>query len=122
MNGLTIELPLPAEHLHPNKRSRNHAFMARLVRDARETARWVTNGHTPRDFKPFGKCTLRATFYMPRRRDDDGLVSWLKPYRDGIADAGIVENDSQITMLPPEQITGKKAGRKVVIRIEPLTT
>jgi hypothetical protein len=117
MNQLVFTLPLPAEGLHPNKRPRNHAFHSRLVRDARETARCIANGHTPIAFKPFERCTMHATFHMPRRRDDDGLLSWLKHYRDGIADAGLVSNDAHITMLAPSQVTGKKEDRRVVITL-----
>jgi len=59
------------------------------------------------------------TFHMPRRRDEDGLIAWLKPVFDGLQDAGVITNDSALTIGRVEQVTGKKAaGRKMVLTIE----
>lgn len=45
---------------------------------------------------------------MKRKHDDDNLIAWLKSYRDGVADAGLVSNDSQITVGVVKQETSKK--------------
>lgn len=114
-----VTLPLPPDVLHPNARTRNYRYRAAMVKKARDESRFLA-GRAWNGRSPLPAATVKATFYMPRRRDGDGLNSWLKPYLDGLADAGIVANDSAFTLLPPSQVTGKDAGRKVVLRIEPL--
>lgn len=113
-----ITLPLPPEQLHPNGRTRNHGYRAALVRRARGEACMVAKGFT-------FQCELasvHATFYMPRRRDEDGLAAWLKSYLDGFQDAGIVTNDSAFSAIGVSQVTGKEADgeRKVILTIERL--
>lgn len=114
---ITLELPLPAQVLHPNGRTKNHRYRAVMVKKARSDAALVGR-FSRNETCPWSAATIHATFYMPRKRDDDGLIGWLKSYRDGLADAQIVLNDSAFRMGDVEQVTGKDAGRKVVLRIE----
>src|SRR5262245_46359261 len=103
---MTITFPLPPQVLHPNGRTRNHRYRSAMVKKTRKEAAFVARMQRPP--RPYVKATVQATFYMPRRRDGDGLNAWIKPILDGLQDAGIVANDSGITLLPPEQVTGAK--------------
>lgn len=116
---ITVTLPLPPEILHPNGRTRSHGYRASMVRKARGEARLI--GQQAANGAPLLKAAIRSTWYMPRRRDEDGLLAWLKPYIDGLCDAGLIKNDSGVTLLPPTQITGAAGQeRKVVLTIESL--
>ena len=113
---ITIELPLPHISLHPNSRP-HYLNKARQTKKARAEAGFMAK--QCRDAScPWKAAILHATFHMPRKRDDDGLVAWIKPLRDGLQDAGLVTNDSQIRVGNIEQVTGRSAGRKVVLRLE----
>lgn len=113
---ITIELPLPHISLHPNSRP-HYLNKARAAKKARHDAGLVAKMQRHRSC-PWDAAILHATFYMPRKQDSDNLVAWLKTYRDGLQDAGIVRNDSAIRVGNIDQVTGSKAGRKVVLRIE----
>lgn len=115
---IVIELPLPAAGLHPNARV-CWQQKARLTKAARYDAGLVARAQRPA--KPFKTATVQMTFYMPRRRDQDGLVAWVKAIFDGLQDGGIIANDSGLTVLPPKQVTGTAAGRKLVMEIEEST-
>lgn len=104
---LTIVLPLPDRDLHPNARV-HWGKKQRLTREARQRACIATKdaigshkvfrGQAPW----WERAEVRITFYFPdkRRRDADGLLSWCKAYLDGIADAGVVTNDSGLWFQP----------------------
>lgn len=117
MNTITIELPLPHQVLHPNGRTRNHGYRASLIRKARADAGIVGKLMKP-DTCPWKAATVHPTFFLSQRRDEDGLYGWLKPYLDGIADAGVVVNDSVFRQGAIEQVTGRNVDRKVVLIIE----
>lgn len=110
-----ITLPLPSRVIHPNGRTRRHGYRAALVRKARGEACFVGRMHPDRPLLPFDLLTVRATFYVARRHDGDNLNAWIKPYLDGLADAGWVVNDRRLTLLPPEQVVGKD--RKCVLEV-----
>lgn len=116
METITLTLPLPPEVLHPNGRTKKHGYRAAMVRKTREESCWVAR-HRVLSTCPWDKASVQLVYYMPRRRDEDGLIAWAKSSQDGIADAGIIANDSGFTVLPPQQVTGKKAGRKLVVII-----
>lgn len=117
MNTITLELPLPHQILHPNGRTRNYGYRATLIRKARAEAALVAK-LSKVESCPWEAATVHATFHMPRRRDADGLMSWIKAYLDGIADSGVVVNDSVFRTGTVEQVTGKNVDRKLVLRIE----
>lgn len=85
-----VVLPLPSIHLHPNKqpgtrggRMRKHRLAAAYRKLAREAVAEVGI-----ESRPWPAVKMRARFYFKqkRRRDDDNLIAWLKPARDGFAD------------------------------------
>lgn len=111
-----LVLPWPARELHPNSRVHwskraKHAKQARaqafiLARKAFAGIQW-----------PDGRLHLWIDFYPPdkRIRDDDGLLSSMKPHRDGIADA-IGIDDSRFVSHPYIRDEVRKGG-EVRIRI-----
>lgn len=113
---IVITLPLPPEEIHPNKRTRNHKYHGVLVKETRGDAHLIARGRRPQSC-PWKTAELQATFYMPRKRDEDGLIAWLKSTIDGITDAGIIVNDSGFRIVPVRQVTGKREKRRVVITL-----
>jgi len=49
------------------------------------------------------RVTARFFFKTRRRRDRDNLLASLKPAFDGLADAGLVVDDSGLIHMPVEQ-------------------
>lgn len=103
---LTLTLKHPPRELHPNGRA--SVFNgARLVKLSRLYAKLEAINAMNRIgwMKPpqWEKATTRTTFHFDkkRRRDGDNLGAWLKSYWDGIADAGVVVNDSGFHHEPP---------------------
>lgn len=99
MNQIVIDLPLPAKELSPNSRA-HWARKARAVKSYRWAAR--VSGSAKRPERPWQLASVlfEFTFRDARRRDKDNLLSSMKSAIDGLADAGIVANDSQFTFLP----------------------
>lgn len=124
IDRLEISLPLPHERLHPNaSRGRSLGYRASLVRGQRGTAKLsALHALAGRPAPLWKAATCRATFYLQRRRDEDGLIAWLKSTLDGLQDAGIVCNDSRLRAPTVEQITGRQANgeRGVVLVLEPI--
>jgi len=117
---IEITLPLPPKQLHPNGRC-HYMAKARAVKKARWEAGIAAvaalEGRKPPRWE---KATVQATFYVAKKGDGDGRNSSLKAALDGLQDAGIVANDSGLTVLPPLQVLDPRRGgqRKVVLRIE----
>lgn len=113
---LVLDLPLPPRALHPNART-FWAAKARHTKQARDEARLVALiGKKHR--QPWSAATVRCqfTFRDKRSRDKDNLLGWLKAYFDGIADAGVVANDSGLTHLPVEIMPpNQRAGVRIII-------
>lgn len=106
---LTLNLSLPARGLHPNHRSRNHHATGALTKKRRYGVSVITStiiGNQKDWFRRpcWEKATARVTFYFStnRRRDKDNLLAWLKSTFDGIADGGLIADDSGLTHLPVE--------------------
>lgn len=109
-----IELPLPPQDTHPNARPAHWAVKSKAVKKQRSAAGVMARQavqFTARGF-PWRTATIQATFYLARKRDADGCLSWLKASFDGLADAGLIANDSGLTHLPVVQVTGKAAGKR----------
>lgn len=97
---VVVRLGLPPRELHPNARKHWRAKI-KPKQQARVQA-WLNASIAvqKRIDVPFAKAVWRAdwTFSDKRsRHDDDNLTAWLKAYLDGIADAGIVANDRDLT-------------------------
>ena len=113
-----IVVPLPPREMHPSVRVH---WRRKLVpkRQQRSDA-WIAGSGALCGLAPpfWESAKVEATFWMPRRMDPDGLISWLKATFDGLQDAGIILNDSNLTILPPRQVTGKDSlGRRQVVLV-----
>jgi len=101
---IQLTLPLPAKALHPNARV-HWAAKAKAVKAARRGA-WIRAMEAILPGKPprWDQAETRVVAYYAtnRRRDSDGLASSLKSCWDGIADAGVVANDSGLRHTSPE--------------------
>ena len=100
MNTITISLSIPPPELSPNGRY-HWAAKSRQVKKYRAQAQLLCRAQTYE--KPRWKqATVSVVWYHPdrRRRDRDNLQASLKAAFDGIADAGIVDNDSGLIHLP----------------------
>lgn len=114
--AIVIDLPLPPDCLHPNARP-HWAAKAKATKACRELACVV--GRTKRPKTPFAAAAFRVTFWLKRKRDYDGLLSFCKAYCDGLQDAGIVANDSDFRPDGIVRFSGlKQTGGKVGVRFE----
>ena len=99
--NITIALPLPPRTLSPN--ARTHYFAkAKATKMYRRMAAVIAVSASCNDRPQWAQATAQATFYFAqnRNRDKDNLLASLKAAFDGIADAGVVADDSGITHLP----------------------
>jgi crossover junction endodeoxyribonuclease RusA len=122
MDAITIILPLPSRTTHPNARG-HWAVKARATKQQRQDAYYAALAALDCREPPRWKhATIHAAFYKPNGRvlgDADNCVAWLKASADGIADAGILDNDRGLVWLAPTQIVGKTAGEpRVVVTIK----
>ena len=118
---ITVTLSLPDRRLSPNytvgsfrgrmgkanaiKKYRQAAHAAGIIASHGERLKWK-------------EATVEATFYFKqdRRRDGDNLQGSLKAAFDGLADAGVVSNDSGFRHQPVKQAKDK-ANPRVEITI-----
>lgn len=119
--SITITVPLPPRAMHPNARAHWRAKMApkKLQRETAYLAALNATRHLER--QPFWKLAeVQMTWHVARHNDSDNLLGWAKGTIDGIADAGVVDNDRGFVFMPPKQVTGtKEKDRRVVIVITP---
>jgi len=97
---VTITLPLPRRELSPNARC-HWRLKARVVSHYRTTARVMVgmSTHAPPAYRA-ASCEPRFFFAQNRKRDRDNLLASLKSSFDGLADGGLIVNDSAMTYLP----------------------
>ena len=124
MNSLTLTLPWPDADLSQNARV-HWAPRARAVKKARDYG-W---GMTLAAMGPLGikratwgfPITAEYTFHpeIDRKRDDDGLIGRMKSYRDGMARALGVDDNSFRTM--PIVYGEKRKPACVVVTLTPAT-
>ena len=114
-----ITLSLPPKELSPNVRA-NWPAKARATRKYREYAWAVTLSKIGRRTAPqWKRATAQATFFFQtkRRHDKDNLLASLKAVFDGIADAGLVENDAGLTHRPVEIVIDPDGWEHVEIEV-----
>lgn len=122
MSEITVWLPLPDRALSPNARG-HWAKKARAVKKAREVG-YIATSYTMSDanggrlryrkngFK-WEAAETEAVFYVKdsRRRDADNAAASLKPYWDGMVDAGLLSDDRGLRHLPIKFVVDKKSQR-----------
>jgi crossover junction endodeoxyribonuclease RusA len=104
-----ITLPLPPRELSPNARA-HWATKARATKRYRQAAcvEAVLAG-VPEAPWTAATVLLRFFFRTRARRDRDNLLASMKAAFDGLADAGVVRDDSGLTYMPVEVVTGVPA-------------
>lgn len=102
---LVITLPIPPRTLNPNGRGHwaKKSRVAKTYRDAGRNAA-IDAMNRAKMRKPFASAKVTPVFYFKdaRRRDKDNFLASAKSLLDGVADAGVVKDDSQFTYLPVE--------------------
>ncbi len=111
---ISITLPLPHKSLSPNKTI--GSLGARLGKSAatkkyRKAAEMLARSEMKGD--PWPAAEVQCTFYhkIARKRDKDNALASMKAAFDGIADAGVVADDSDITYLPVVMLKSKENPR-----------
>lgn len=102
-----LTLPWPPRELHPNARM-HWAAKARITKKARQTAAWLAKAAGAGNLC-VERLNVSIQFMAPdkRRRDTDGMISSVKAYLDGIADAtGVDDSNFNLTIKRAEPITG----------------
>lgn len=96
---ITVVLPLPHPCLSPNARA-HWGAKGHAVSKYRYLAKMAaTAAYMPGAKPEYSRAILRVTFYhkVRRRRDRDNHLAMLKSAFDGMVDAGLVLNDSEIS-------------------------
>ena len=96
-DDILIILPLPDRRLSPNARVCWQA-KSKATKRYRAASFFIAQQFPRR----WARAESEATFYFKdrRRRDRDNLLASLKAAFDGIAAAGVVEDDADLTHLP----------------------
>ena len=123
METIKIELPPPHKALRPNARSATWHRKATATKQYRAAARYAAIAQMNElrwPAPPRWKAATVAVVFSFRsnvRRDKDNLLASLKAAFDGIADSGLVDNDSGLTFLPVEVFYIRNLQRESVILI-----
>jgi crossover junction endodeoxyribonuclease RusA len=117
--AVTITLPLPHKDLSPNARvhwSKKHSQRKKQ----RNTAGVIAYSSELGQAK-LTRAKVQATFYHTERRNRDGdnFLAMLKGAFDGLADAGVVANDSGFVHMPV-RFEIDKDNPRVEVTIEPM--
>jgi Holliday junction resolvase RusA-like endonuclease len=121
MTSITITLPLPDRKLSPNARChwRAKAPVTKQHRRAAGLKAWETLANQPPPHWKLAKMQVKAYFPTKRFPDFDNFGAMLKAYRDGLEDAGIIENDKGLRPDCPEFFKDAEKPR-VEITITPI--
>jgi len=123
VHQIVIVLPLPPSVLNPNnspRTARGHKFkhFAKVAaRKRAQTETWVMLGGKNGPMWPAALMRIRAFFPTMTFWDDDNLISACKPYRDGIARAGMVIDDKFIRNGGPVAMAKDAANPRVEIEL-----
>jgi len=119
--AITITLPLPDKSLSPNARV-HWAKKSKVVKAYRAAAFLASFAATKGQRLGWHNATYKAAFHWPnaRRRDADNAIASIKSALDGIADAGVVLNDSGLWPERPTFTTDRDNPRiEITITHEP---
>jgi Holliday junction resolvase RusA-like endonuclease len=117
---ITITLPLPPKELSPNytvgsrgQRMGKAAKTKKYRKFASEETQIATGAFDSRAAWYWPAADVQCTFYHKdaRRRDKDNALASMKAAFDGIADAGLVSDDSALTYLPVVMLKSKENPR-----------
>ena len=119
---IEIKLPLPDRRLSPNARThwRSKAAATKALRQAARDAAAIAMRSTDEPL-PMGAAKVTVTYRVAdrRRRDRDNLLAMLKAAFDGIADAGLVEDDADFTYAPVRlDVVGRNGDVGVSVEVE----
>lgn len=119
---IEIKLPLPDRRLSPNARThwRSKAAATKAYRQAARDAAAIAMRSTDETL-PMGAAKVTVTYRVAdrRRRDRDNLLAMLKAAFDGIADAGLVEDDADFTYAPVRlDVVGRNGDVGVSVEVE----
>jgi len=96
MRKLVITLNhLPPVNLNPNRLRRVHwSERSRTSLEARQEVGWLAKAQWGND-KPMLRARVSYGFLIKsrRKRDADNLLASVKPYTDGLIDAGVISSD-----------------------------
>lgn len=115
-DSITIHLRLPSKACHPNARP-HYMAKANATRKDRMLACYVAIEAMKALTFGWRSATEQVVFRVKGHHDHANLSQWLKAYRDGIVDAGVLTNDDRIVHLPIEQIVNRKAETGVTITL-----
>lgn len=105
MRSVTITVPMcPPSILLPNRKRNTHwGAISKATYELRQVAKLAALGDRPHHWKPItGPCILSLHVAYARRRripDLDGSAAAAKAVIDGMADAGIIQDDRQFVEL-----------------------
>ena len=117
-NEIAFSVSIPAQPLWPNARPHHHT-KAKATKVARHAAAVECAAAMACDDSfPWPSAFVRCTFYFgdARTRDRDNCLAAMKAVFDGMADAGLIENDSELTHLPVERSIDR-ANPRVDLRV-----
>lgn len=103
---IIIDLPIPPDCLHPNARP-HWRRKAAATKTTRAQAALAAAPHRPS--QPMTAARYRLEFRLPRKRDYDGLGSWVKSQIDGLVDAGLLTDDADFRPDGIERLSGRRA-------------
>lgn len=113
---MTIVMPLPSRDLSPNSRVywRRHAEAKKVLREHAHLAALDIMNVTLLKPPRWKRATAKVRWFAKEARytpDRDNIIAWLKAAFDGFADAGVWENDRNVTHLPAETAVDKANAR-----------
>lgn len=108
---MRLVLDLPPRELSPNARV-HWARKAKAVRTYRMMA-FIAARNAIRPALPWERAEARVAFYFSvvRRRDSHNFAAALKACWDGIVDAGVLADDSGLTVHAPTMAVDRKCPR-----------
>lgn len=120
LNQIVITVPLPAKSLNPNARP-HWSQKSRDAKFHRSVAKMeACKALVKYDKKPLWKqavVSCEAFYPTSRERDGDNFIASMKSTFDGLADAGIIENDSGFIHMPPVFSSARTSFPRVEITI-----